>query len=251
MTALSTAFIAFVCAFGSAILGAYLKDRLPEPHLTRESQDIVRLGMGLVATMTALLLGLVTASVRIAFDQNDAAIKNSAVNILTLDRHLARYGAETRPTRELLRAAVQYRLDTTWPADGSGRGFSPASSTPAVEEIENQILALAAETDAARWFKSEALKLTEDVMKTRWRLLGSAGAIPRAFLMVIIFWLTVTFASFGLYAPRNATVLGVLFLAALSVALALFLIVELDGPFDGIIRVSPAPIHFALEHLGK
>jgi len=240
VSALSIASIAFACAFGSALVGAYLKDRLPAPHVSKESQEVVRLGMGLV-----------TASVRIAFDANDAAIKTSAVNVLTLDRHLARYGAETRPTRDLLRAAVQFRLDTTWPAEGSGPGFSGGPSTPAVEEIQNQILALAPQTDAARWLKAEALKLSDEVMKTRWRLLGSAGAIPPAFLMVIIFWLTVTFASFGLYAPRNATVVGVLFLAAISVALALFLIMELDGPFDGLIKVSSAPFRFALENLGK
>jgi hypothetical protein len=251
MSALSLAVITLICTFGSALLGAYIKDRLPPPHLAKESQDVVRLGVGLVATMTALLLGLVTASVRIAFDATDAAIKTSAVNILTLDRHLARYGAETKGTRDLLRAAVQFRLDTTWPADGSGRGFTSASSTPAVEEIENQIVALSPQTDDTRWFKSEALKLSGEVMKTRWRLLANAGAIPRAFLVVIIFWLTVTFASFGLYAPRNTTVVSVLFLAAISVALALFLIVELDGPFDGLIKVSPAPFHFALEQLGK
>lgn len=251
LSALAIAAITFVCAFGSALVGAYVRDRLPAPHLSKESQDVVRLGMGLVATMTALLLGLVTASARGVYDAQDAAIKTSAVNVLSLDRHLARYGAETRPTRELVRAAMAYRLETTWPSDGPGRGYGAAIATPAIEEIETQIVNLAPGNDAQRWFKGEALKLSEDVMRTRWRLLGSGGAIPFAFLVVVIFWLTVTFASFGLYAPRNATVVGVLFLAALSVALALFLIVELDGPFDGLIRVSSTPIRFALENLGQ
>jgi hypothetical protein len=243
--------ITFVCAFGTALIGAFVRDRLPPPHLSKESQDVVRLGMGLVATMTALLLGLVTASARSVFDAQDAAIKTGAINVLTLDRHLARYGEQTRSTRELLKTSMQFRLDSTWPSEGPDRGFGATLPTEAVEAIENQIVALVPATDAQRWFKTEALKLAEDVLKTRWRLLGSTGAIPPTFLMVVVFWLSVTFASFGLYAPRNATVLAVLFMAAVSVALALFLIVELDGPFDGLIKVSSAPVRFALANLGQ
>jgi hypothetical protein len=249
MSASALAAITFACTFGGALIGSYIRDRLPAPHLSKESQDVVRLGMGLVATMTALLLGLVTAAARSTYDGQDAAIKNSSVNVLTLDRHLARYGAETKPTRDLIRDAVAFRLETTWGENSSG--FGGATSTPKVEEVQNQILDLIPQTDGQRWLKVEALRLAEDVVKTRWRLLGIVGAIPLMFLVVVIFWLTVTFVSFGLYAPRNATVVAVLFMAALSVALALFLIVELDGPFDGLIKVSSAPIRFTLENLGK
>ena len=82
-------------------------------------------------------------------------------------------------------------------------------------------------------------------------LLGtSGGAVPRQFLAVVICWLTVTFTSFGLYAPRNATVIVGLFVAAMSVAAAVFLILELDGPFDGLIRISSAPLQYTLTQLG-
>ena len=207
--------------------------------------------MGLVATMTALLLGMVTATTRIAYDAQDVALKTAAVNILTLDRHLARFGETSRPTRDLLRSAVEFRLATTWPDEGPARGFGEATSTPAIEDIQTQILAWETRTDAERYYKAEALKLSEDVMKTRWRLLATGSSIPRGFLGVVIFWLAVTFTSFGLYAPRNATVISALFICALSVALALYLIVELDGAFDGYIRISPEPLRFVLEQLGN
>jgi hypothetical protein len=209
--------------------------------------------MGLVATMTALLLGLVTASARSAFDAQDLGVRNSAVNILTLDRFLARYGPETKPTRDLLRKALAFRVESTWPSDGSaGTGLNQKLSAPAIEEIENQIVALSPQNDGQRWFKGEALKLSEEVMKARWRILGSqTGAVPLPFLCVVIFWLTVTFASFGLYAPRNATVVAVLLVAAVSVGAAVFLILELDGPFHGVIKISSAPMRFALENLGQ
>ena len=249
MSASVIAGVTFVFVFGAALMGSYLRDRLPPPHLSKESQDVVRLGMGLVATMTALLLGLVTAAARSSYDVQDTAIKSSAVNLLTLDRHLAHYGPDTRPTRDLLRSAVEFRLATTW-GEGAG-GFSSTLSTAAIEDIQNQILALPARDDAERFLKTEALKLSEEVVKTRWRLLGTGSSIPRGFLAVVIFWLAMTFASFGLYAPRNATVIGVLLIAAVSVALALFLIVELDGPFDGFIKISSAPVRFALDNFGK
>lgn len=252
LSALAAASITFACAFGGALLGTYVRAILPSGHLSRESQDVMRLAMGLVATMTALLLGLVTAAARSSFDNQDVAMRTNATNVLTLDRLLARYGPETRATRDLIRKAVAFRVETTWPEDGSaGSGLAQAQGTPAVEEIENQILQLAPATDAQRWFRSEALRLTEDVIKARWRALGSLeGSVPVLFLVVVILWLTVTFVSFGLYAPPNASVIAVLFVAAISVAAAIFLTLELDGPYDGLIKISSGPMRYVLAELG-
>jgi hypothetical protein len=251
LTGLALASLTFACAFGAALIGSFVRTRLPAEDLGNESKDVVRLGMGLVATMTALLLGIVTASVRGSYDAQDAAIKTSAANLLTLDRHLARYGDVTAPTRDLLRRSVEHRLSVTWPDEGTGRGFTDPLPPTAIETIQDQLLALEPQDDAQRFFKGESLKLSEEVMKMRWRLLGTSSSIPLAFLLAVVFWLSVTFASFGLFAPRNATVLGALFVGSLSVALALFLIVELDGAFDGYIMISSEPLRFALENMGK
>ena len=129
------------------------------------------------------------------------------------------------------------------------RAITIASMT--FEEVENQILSLLPQTEAQRWFKSEALKLSDEIVKTRWRILGSGGGVPFPFLVVVICWLTVTFAGFGLYAPRNATVVAAFGVAAVSVAAAVFLILELDGPTDGVIRVSRVPLQYAPDHLSQ
>ena len=254
MNAITIASITFVCTFGSAWLGTVIRSMLPQSHIAKESQDVVRLGMGLVATMTALLLGLVTASAKGTFDSTDGAVRNSAVNTVMLDRDLARYGPETAPTRDLIRRAVVARMESMQPAKG---GAAPSSLnrneivSPA-EEAQDQILALTPGNDTQRWIKAEALSLTGEIVRSRWRVLGSSvSTVPRAFLAVVIFWLTATFASFGLYAPRNGTVLSAFFVASLSVAAAIFLILELDGPFDGLIRVSIDPFRYALAHIGK
>jgi len=252
VSAITTALVTFAGTSGCALGAAYLRDRLPPPHLTKESQDVVRLGMGLVATMTALVLGIVTASAKNTFDTYTANVRTSAVNILTLDRHLARYGPETKPIRELIRRAVAFRVERIWPSGGSSsKGLGEPLSTAAVEGIENQILQLSPQTESERWFKAEALRLSSEVLKMRWSMLEGDSSLPQAFLNVVIFWLMATFASFGLYAPRNATVLFGLLIAALSVAAAVFLIVELDGPFDGLIQVSGEPLRFALANLGR
>jgi hypothetical protein len=251
VTALGFAAITFVCTFGFALLGIAVRAALPPAHLSKESQDVVRLGMGLVATMTALLLGLVTAAAKGSFDSQDVAVRNAASGLLTLDRLLARYGPETRPTRDLLKRTIASRVDMSHIASGIAENLDQAD-VPAAEQIENQILRLSPQTDEQRWFKSEALKITEEVLRTRWRLLGSAsGSVSRMFLVVVIFWLSMTFGSFGLSAPRNATVMTVFFIAAFSVAAAVFLILELDGPFEGLVRISTAPLEHALANLGK
>jgi hypothetical protein len=243
--------VTFICTFTAALIATLIRGRLPAPHLSKESQDVVRLGIGLVATMTALLLGLVTAAARSTFDAQDVAIRTSGAAILTLDRHLARYGPETQRTRDLIRQAVAARLEEIWHLSGGLHALHAAGGAPPIEEIENQILALTPQHDNQRWFKSEALKLSQEIVKARWRVLESGtGSVPIPFLVVVIFWLTATFASFGLYAPRNATVVAVLFVAAVSVAAAVFLVLELDGPLDGFIKVSSKPMEYVLSQLG-
>jgi len=256
---MTLAAVTFLCTFGCAMAATFVRGWLPPAHLSKESQDVVRLGIGLVATMTALLLGLVTASARSTFDAHDAAVRTSAVILLTLDRHLARYGPETQPTRDLIQRSIAARLQALWPEEGAVKAGGPgpasasgSSAVPPVEEVENQILRLTPATDTQRWLKSEALKLSQEMVKTRWRVLEAVeGTIPAAFLVAVIFWLTVTFTSFGLYAPRNATVVLVLFVAALSVSVAVLLLLELASPFDGIVKVSSAPLRFALENLNQ
>ena len=206
VNALLLATLTFGCAFGGALLGAYIRSLLPPNHLSKESQDVMRLGMGLVATMTALLLGLVTASARSSFDSQDAAMRTNAANILTLDRLLARYGPETRPTREhdpqARRLPDRERPGPTM--DRPARDSRRPLRLQDIEQVENQILQLAPATDAQRWFKSEALKLSEEVSKSRWRILSSqGGSVPIVFLIVVISWLAFTFTSFGLYARRT------------------------------------------------
>ena len=171
---------------------------------------------------------------------------------MVLDRHLARYGPETARIRAHVRVALENRIDAIWPSKAARNSSLSARTQPLAEDIQAEILALAPQSEEQRWSRSEAIELTDDVVKARLALLsGRSGGVPRAFLVVVIFWLMATFASFGLYAPRNGTVLAVLLIVALSVAAAVFLILELDGPLEDFIKVSAAPLRYALDHIGR
>ena len=247
------ALIVFACVFGGALLGMVLRLITPEHHLSQESQDIIKLGMGLIATIAALVLGLVIATAKSSYDTQAAAVKHSAAKVLLLDRALANYGPETQETRDLLKRLVASRLEAIWPEAGSHPArFDGPGAVPLAQEFEARILHLAPQTDAQRWFRSHALQILSDIMETRWLVLGGLGStVPLPFLVVVVFWLTIIFGSFGLFAPRNGTVIAVLFLCALSVAGSIFLILEMDQPFQGLMKISGAPLRYALSQLGQ
>ena len=245
--------IVFACTFAGSLLGMVLSVVLPRQQLGKESRDIVTLGMGMIATTTALVLGLVIASAKSAFDTQDKAVKQTAADILTLDRILARYGPETKEVRDRLRRAVAFTLAVTWPEQGSRPGRVDMRETaPVGEAIEDLILELSPKTDAQRWLRTRALEQSSDVLHTRWLVFGGTGSsVPLPFLVVVVCWLTVIFASFGLFAPRNATVIATLFVCAMSVAASVFLIMEMDRPFDGVIKISSSPLQYTLSQIGQ
>jgi hypothetical protein len=245
--------IVFICTFGGALAGIKLRTMLPEHHLSGESKDMVKVSIGLIATMTALVLGLVTASTKTSFEGVNTLVKHTASDVLSLDRVLARYGSETAATREALKLAVAQRIHMIWPqGDSRVVKLDPWEAIRRTELLVAQVRGLSPKTDDQRWLQSRALDLGESLLETRWLIFAGLGtSVPTPFLVIILFWLTITFISFGLFAPQNLTVTSALFVCALSVAGAVFLILEMDGPFEGLIRVSPEPLKYALARLGQ
>jgi hypothetical protein len=244
--------VVFVLTLGAALAGIMLRGVLPDHHLDGESRDTVKLGIGLIATMTALVLGLVTASTKAAFDALDQTVKHTAADILSLDRVLARYGPEAQPIRVAMKQAVGRKIDLIWPPDSSSTVDTEPPDAEGVEALADGIYRLTPQNDDQRMLQSRANALGESLLETRWLVVSSVGtSVPVPFLLVLMFWLALTFASFGLFAPRNATVVAVLFLCALSVAAAVFLILEMDTPFEGMIKVSAEPLRYAYERMNQ
>jgi hypothetical protein len=245
--------VVFACTFCGALAGMLLRRALPSNHLDEASKETIKLGIGLIATMTALVLGLVTASAKSSFDEVTAAIKHAAADVLALDRTLARYGPQADDVRAHMRASMAQRLEMMWPTDRSRSSELDSSAAPRdIETVAARIRGLRPQTDEQRWLQSRALHLGESLFQRRSLIVaGTGSSVPLPFLVILLFWLTITFASFGLFAPGNATVVSVLLVCALSVAGAVFLVLELDGPFQGLIKVSGEPLRFAVSRLGQ
>jgi hypothetical protein len=227
-----------------------LRAILPAHHLSAESKDVVKLGMGLIATMSALVLGLLVASAKSSFDAQSSGLAQMSGNIVFLDRLLARYGPESKEAREMLQASAADMLERTWPASGSHA--APTQTEGRYEGLFDKIQDLSPKNDGQRALKSQALSVVTDISRSRWSLFTQRGnSISTPFLVVMASWLALVFASFSMFAPANATVFTTLLLCALVVSSTVFLILEMDRPFEGVIQVSSAPLQKALTALGK
>lgn len=246
--------ITFAFGFGGVLLGTRLRTVLPKDHLDGESKDVIKLGIGLIATMTALVLGLVTATASSAFDAVDDAVKETAEKVLALDRLLVRYGPETADIREGLKHAIGERIDMIWPNDSSRPvDIDPTTAGMAtrVEALVDAIRSLEPQDDRQRALQLRAVDLAEGMLQARWLgMIDTEANVPLPFLMVLLSWITVIFAVFGMFAP-NRTAIAVLFVCALSIGGAVFLVLEMDAPFDGFLRVSPDPLRLAYTHINR
>ena len=240
MSSLAIASITLACMLGGLLLGLLLRHFLPEHHIRDDSKDIVKTAVGMMATLVALIIGLLVSSAKGSFDQTSAGITQGGAKIITLDHILARYGPEAKGVREQLKSVVADGIERIWPSE-SGRksDLASAAKVAGMEDVYDKVRQLAPANEGQQYLKSQALQLAADLMQSRWMLVEqSQNDLPTAFLVVMIFWLIVLFAALGLLAPPNLTVLCGLFVCALSMASAIFLILELNRPLEGAIKVS-------------
>jgi hypothetical protein len=245
MSSVTISLIVFACVFGGTLLGIFLHAVLPQHHLSAESKDIVKLGMGLVGTMAALVLGLLVASAKGSYDVQSAQLTQLSANVALLDRVLAHYGPEAKEARDLLRSAVTHILDQMWSEDNT----SPSAGG---EVVYDKIQGLSPKNDTQGSLRGQALSIAMDLGRTRWLMYAQrTTSVSVPLLVMLVLWLTVIFISFGLFAPFNATVVASLFVAALSVSGAIFLILEMYTTYTGLIQISSAPLRAALAQLGQ
>lgn len=251
MSSITTSFVVFVCVFGGAVLGMFLRAALPQHHLSDGSKDAVKVGMGLVATMAALVLGLLVSSAKSNYDTQSAQLTEASAKIAFLDRLLAHYGPEAKESRTLLREVVIQTLDRVWPQERK-RNSALDRPSAAAEDLLEHINQLKPKDDAQRSLQAQALNLVIALGQTRWLVYTqSTNSASTPLVIVLIFWISMIFVSFGLFAPRNATVIAAYFVAALSVSGAILMILEMYTPYRGLIELSSAPLRAVLEHLGN
>jgi hypothetical protein len=252
LTSVALSIVIFVCLFGATLLGMRLRARLPDEHLTTESKDVIKLATAVVGTLSALVLGLLIASAKSRYDDAEAGLGTSAGYLVLLDRVMAHYGPETQEARTRLKQLVVARLNQRWGDFDIGAGPDVSRSDPGIEAVQDLLRSLTPKNDAQHWVQKRALEVSGKLAEAHWLLVetGEEG-LPWPFLIVMVFWLAVLFGTFGLFAPANTTVVFVLFVCSLSVAGAVFLIVDLANPYLGLIYVSDAPLREAFEQLGR
>jgi hypothetical protein len=250
MRSITLTLITFVVVFGGALFGSALRAVLPRHHLDEQSKDAVKLGVGLIATMAALVLGLLVASAKSSFDTQNSELTEMSSRIVLLDRVLSHYGPEAQSARDDLRQSVVRVVDSL-----SSRGTAERSifgTDFSDEALYDKIESLSPPDDRRRAIRDQAMSILMSLGQTRWLLAEqTVNSVSLPLLIVLIFWLTIIFISFGLFAPRNATVAASLVVSALSVSGAVFLVLEMYSPYAGLIRVSGAPLRAALTHLSR
>src|SRR5438876_9986056 len=224
-----------------------LRAVLPEPHLNADSRDVVRLGTGLLATLAALVIGLLIASAQSSFQNQSNQIKQLTANIILLDNLLARSGPQAQPLRPLLRGGAKILVERIWREQNSK--VAPFQASAQSDLFFDKLLELTPQNDGQREMQTRAIQIWIDLAQTRVLFAQTDSAIPMPFLAVLVFWLAVIFVSFGLFARPNAMVVCALFVCALSAASAIFLILELGRPFSGLMEISSAPLSNALAPL--
>lgn len=254
MNSLAISLVAFACIFGGVLIGMGLRALLPDHHLSEESKDVVKLGTGMIATLAALVLALLLASAKGTFDTMNNELRQTGSRLVLLDRVMAQYGPETREARDLLRSSITSGIQRFWSEESLEVAIATANQPRyEFEAIQYKLRQLKPRNDSQRWLQSRALQISADIAETRWLLQAQVGesALPTPFLVVLVCWLTIIFASFGLYSPRNGTVILVMLVCAISAAAALFLILEMDRPYYGLIKLSSAPLQKALAIMGQ
>jgi hypothetical protein len=247
------ALVVFGCSFGAGLVGMVLHFKLPDRHLDAESGDVVKLVMGLIATLSALVLGLLIASANTSYDRQSQELKALSANIVLLDGTLEFYGPGAKAARDGLRDVVRRTHDRIWSPEGvRPEDLNSMETRNSVKANVEQMQSLSPKTDLERMMQSRAIQESESIAQSRLLMFEQLGSsISWPFLTVLVFWTCTLFLGFGLFARFNATIIVALLMGALSVAGAIFLILELNNPYRGLMRISDEPLRNAIAQIDR
>ncbi|MGF6769279.1 hypothetical protein P3T18_001749 [Paraburkholderia sp. GAS199] len=266
MSEVGTALLVFALLLIATGLGVWVRPLLPEEHKAHETVQLIQLVIGMLVTFAALVLGLMTASAKSGFDTASNDLRTYASDPIEFNTTLQEYGSETETARRLLREYTAAAIASTWPSEPAPNGDYPKDigSQDNSQKLENarlgdmltavgqQLRQLHARDALQQRALDDALAQYRRTVDARWKIIEEAhSSISQPFFKTLTFWLCVIFLSFGLIAPRNALALVTITLGAVSIASAIYVIVDLDTPFTGPIVISSMPMRDALDHLGR
>jgi hypothetical protein len=242
--------IVFTVILAGAFAGSKIRDYLPKHHLTDETKYLVNVSTAVVATITALVLGLLISNANTTFSRLGGEVTALSADILRLDHILQEYGPDAEPARKMLLQYAELKAVDLFPDHPADVNLNNLSTFELQQRTLDEILALNPTDAREQWRRDQALTLVARIGDTRWLLAQEVGrGTPKEFVALLVFWLVLLFASFGLFAPRNLTSAAILTLCALAVAPAVGMFLELKQGFGGFVRVSPEPMRQAVKIL--
>jgi hypothetical protein len=243
--------IAFVLVLGGALLGMYSRRITSADHLRDDVKDVVRLSTGLIGTIAALVLGLLIASAKNSYDARTTQFKQITANVILLDLLLEQYGLDAQNLRGLLRIGVPIIVERITNEGRSGKS-APFETTSEAQRFVARIHELKSNTEAQHALQVRIVNAAIQLAQSRLALFTQThDSIPAPFLTILIFWLTIIFASFGLFVRPVPVVIITFVVGALSVSGALFLILEMDQPFAGLFQIPTDTLSNALAPLAN
>jgi len=238
--------VSFATIFAGALVGLFARKYLPGHHLSSETQSAVTVSVAVLGTLSALVLGLMITAADTSFSARSDDVRELSLQAIRMDRNLRRYGPETAEARAALRIWAAAKLQQLFP-DERKLPVAPEETVVMLEKVQDAVVVLTPQNERQKYLRTLCLSLSSTMIQARWKLEQRMGhSIPVPFLVLLIFWLSLVFASFGLFAPPNPTVIVVLFLCSLAVSGGIYLIEELDKPLSGFIHVSPDSMRQAL-----
>lgn len=250
MNTITASLLVAVCVFSGGLAGLYLHRLLPPHHLTKETQEVIRLSTGMLSVLASLVLGLLIATAKGSYDATDRAIRSYAAELALLNETLRDYGGEASIPRDLLRKYTERLLRDGWPDTGKPSAFEDDETRMLLEQVRGSIRGLKPIDDGQTSLRIAAIDININLLRQRWLLIEQQGSsVQGVVLVILVSWVTMIFASFGLNAPRNNTVISSFLIASLAIGGAVFLILEMDRPLNGIMRISSWPVRNVLAQM--
>jgi hypothetical protein len=249
MGPLTVSFVVFVLVFSGAPVGMALRRALPEEHFGTDAKDTVRLAIGLIVTMTGLVLGMLVSSAKGYYDGQKNVVAEMAAEVVIINDLLTIYGPEAKQTRIETRRFVEDAIDRIWPREKSGVFHLKPENNGG--DIYAALQLLVPKNDAQTFAKAQITSLTVSLKKTYWLMFleSEQTSMSLPLLMVVTLWLVAIFISFGAFAPSNSTVMVTLVICAMAVSAAIFIIMEMYSPFSGMLKISPVAVRDALSQM--
>ena len=251
MTTIEISLLVAACVFAGSLVGLFLHRLLPETHLTPQTMDVVRLGNGMLSVLASLVLGLLIATAKSSYDSTTHSIRDYAAELGVLNETLRDYGGPASVPRDALRRYTERFLADGWPRNGARPTvLEGEEGQRLLEHVREAIRALKPADAGATWLQDQALGDNTNLLRQRWLLIDNKQSnVQGVVLGILVSWITVIFAGFGLNAPRNMTVVVAFLICALGIGGAIFLIMEMDRPLDGIMRISSEPVENVLKDM--